>query len=110
MSFHDPWAEAVQLFFNRVAQFIFLSFLCGLAIWIAILHWYLEASWFDSVRTLWSTVIANDQLWRAMLGLCLALGCALTGWLFTWLVLRARLVGGDHYRRGGRIVRRADQD
>ena len=43
-NFYDPWQHAIQLFFTRVLQFVGLSALLGLTIWVSLLHFYFSGN------------------------------------------------------------------
>ena len=68
----------------------------------------LDSDFMGSTRMAFSGNLLNM---RAMLGLCLIIGVLLTGWLFTWLMLRwpARSRGDDRHNRGARVIDRDDE-
>ncbi len=105
---YDPWQHAIQLFFARVLQYLFLSVFLGLAFWAALLHWGFDASWMSVARSTWAMVSADTNLhWRLHLGLCVLVGALLSAWLFTTIILLSRLQSGDRHHRGPRVVKHA---
>lgn len=102
--FYDPWQHAMYLFMTRVMQFLFLSLVLGLVVWACLLHSYFDCTWLDTARATWAMLQTTESTWRAIFGLCFVVGALLSAWLFTWLMLRARLQRGDSYRRGSRVV------
>lgn len=103
-NYYDPWAHAVRLFTHRLALFIVLSLLLGLAVWAGVLHRVFEADWKMVVQSTWAMWNSSDLQWRTILGQSLAIGTLLTAWLFTWLRGRARLSRGERHHRGARVV------
>lgn len=103
---YDPWQHAVQLFFARVLQFLFLSVFLGLAGWAALLHWVFESSWIDVARYTWTILSTTTNLhWRVHLHLCALVGAQLSAWLFTTVILLSRLQSGDRHHRGPVVVK-----
>ena len=108
--FYDPWQHAIHLFLTRVLQFLLLSVVFGLGIWASLLHWYFDTSWLEAARWAWSTVHDTNKVWRSVIGLCILAGVLLTACLFTWLIQRSRLPGGERFHRGARVVHRDAQE
>jgi hypothetical protein len=102
MSYYDPWTHALKLFLTRLIQFIAASLLLGLGAW----HLLLRLLGYDFLGSTRIALSGNILDLRAMLGLCLIIGALLTGWLFTWLMLRwpARNRGADRHHRGARVI------
>jgi hypothetical protein len=107
MSYYDPWTHAFKLFCTRLIQFIAASLLLGVGAWHLLLR-LLDSDFMGATRTAFSGNLLNM---RAMLGLCLIIGALLTGWLFTWLMLRwpARNRGNERHHRGARVIDRDDE-
>ena len=106
--FYDPWTHTIQIFLTRLMQFFFASLLLGLSAWYGLLNGYLHVAFVEATRQ----AIGDDSIaFRAMLGLCLAIGALLTAWLFTWLTMRwpARQARGDRHHRGAQIIYRDDE-
>ena len=110
MNYYDPWQHAIHLFCTRVMQYLALLVVLGLVVWACVLGWYFDLGLIGAARTTWAMVHATAREWRAIFGLCFLAGALMSGWLFTWLILRARLRGGDRYHRGARVVHRDAQD
>lgn len=107
---YDPWAHAVQLFFARVLQFLFLSVFLGLTGWGALLHWGFDSSWMDAARSTWAMVSTSTNLhWRVHFNMCVLVGALLSAWLFTTIILVSRLQSGDRHHRGPRVVKHAGE-
>lgn len=103
--YYDEWMHGLHLAASRFIQFVLLSLLLALVIWLCLLHWLWDCDrQCLGVSTLGLSFSSLPMHWRVIAGLCLAQGCTLTGWLFTWLVQRARLRRGDRHRRGARVV------
>lgn len=102
--FYDPWVHAINLFLNRIVLFLLLSFVLALLILTGLLHYLFDAAWKNIWRWLFGISQTRELIWLGIAGLCLALGAAITGWLFTWLTLKVRLPKGDHFQRGARLV------
>jgi hypothetical protein len=102
--YYDPWAHYVRLFFNRLALFIVLSLLLGLAVWASLLHWVFDADGMTIVRSTWAMTSSTDVLWRVIFWQAGAAGVLLTTLLYVWLRGRARLSRGERHHRGARVV------
>lgn len=107
MSYYDPWSHAIKIFLTRLLQFIVTSLLLGVLAWHTLLR-LLNADFMEATRVAYEGNLLNL---RAMLILCLIIGALVTGWLFTWLMMRwpARNRGADRYHRGAQIIYRDDE-
>lgn len=107
MSYYDPWTHFLKLFFTRVLQFIVASLLLGLLAWYTLLR-LLDADFVEGSRAAYEGNLFNL---RVMLILCLIIGALVTGWLFSWLMMRwpARNRGTDRHHRGARVIERDDE-
>lgn len=106
-NFYDPWQNAIQLFFTRVLQFVGLSALLGLTIWVSLLHFYFSGNWADLARWSWNVVNGGNRHWHWVLMMCIVMGSLCVGWLFTTIVLLSRLQSGDRHHRGPSVVKHA---
>lgn len=102
--YYDPWAHYVRLFFNRLALFIVLSLLFGLAVWAGVLHRVFAADGMTILRVTWSMTGSPDVLLRVVFWQSGATGVLLTALLYVWLRGRARLSRGERHHRGARVV------
>ena len=107
---YDSWSHAINIFLTRLSQFIFLSVVLSLLVWSALLHWYFLASWKEVARWTWGITDITEPFWRALVGLSMLAGVLMSGWLFTWLMLRVRLRSGDRYHRGSRVIHAEPKD
>jgi len=97
--YYDPWIHAIEIFFRRVLQFIFLTLILTGLMWCAWLHFYFDAEiWTNTKKAVMGEARAN----KAFLLVCLACSFLITGWLFSWLMRDARQ-SGENYHRGVRI-------
>jgi len=105
-SYYDPWVHAVQLFINRLFLFIFLSVLLGLGWWGVLLWKVFHVEPEDMAKSSWAvmTTTPAEVMPRVILGQSVVIGALITAWLFTWLIVRARLRRGDRHHRGSRVV------
>ncbi len=102
MSYYDPWIHNVKIFFTRLALFILAAVAFGILAWHTLLR-VLGDDFMGSTRLAFDGNLLNL---RAMLVLCLIIGALLTGWLFTWIMMRwpSRNRGADRHHRGARVI------
>jgi hypothetical protein len=108
---YDPWMHGLHLFGNRVFQFVLLTLIVGGAWWAGLLMlvFHVEGAQVLARQT-WAVVSTPEHVApRVMLVQSLAIGAALTAWVFTWLMGRAKLRRGDRHHRGARVVDAHDE-